>query len=651
MGGATNLATLRAYRRANLHADALAGLVVAALAVPQALGYSVVAHVPVEVGLYTLPPALIAYAVFGSSPLLVVGPVSTVSVLSGSLVGTLADGDVQRATELTSALALVAGVVLVVGGLLRVGWVAEFLSEPILSGFVTGLVVLIVVGEVPGLLGLPTPQGNILGRVGALVQGLSDADATTALVGVLALAVLFGGNRLAPRLPWSLVALVGGVVAARTAGLAEHGVRLIGAVPSGLHLPSMPLPAAADVPALVTGGFAIGAVGLAEGLAAARLFAARTGTYVDADTELLAHGAADVAAGLVGGMGVAGSLSKTAAAQRAGARTQMTGLVAAAVVVGVLLVLAPLVSTLPRVVLSAIVVHAVWGLARVRAFARYRRVRRNDIVAALVALVGVLALGPLAGLGVAIGQSILGLVYRSIQVTIDEMGKVPDEKAAWGAVSDHPERRTVDGVVVLRLSGPVFWANAATVTDEIARYVSERPGTRILVLDLEATNQLDTTTADRLTTLLTRLRASGVDLYLVRVFPDVRAVMTRSGFMAAFDPTGRMWHSISAGVRAARLALEAVRKDGGVAVPVVEGPYPAADGTGGGIEVAAVPAARPVPGVEAGTGRGTEPASVVETDAAVDADIGADADSDDERIATRHEHEPRPARRARNPRP
>jgi MFS superfamily sulfate permease-like transporter len=232
--------------------------------------------------------------------------------------------------------------------------------------------------------------------------------------------------------------------------------------------------------------------------------------------------------------------------------------VAAAVVVGVLLVLAPLVSALPRAVLSAIVVHAVWGLARVRSFRRYQTVRRNDSVAAVVALVGVLALGPLAGIGVAIAQSILGLVYRSIQVTVDVMGKVPGEKAAWGAVDQHPDRRTVDGVLVLRVSAPIFWVNASTVTGAVSRLVAAHPGTRVVVLDLEATNQLDTTAADRLSGLLGRLRAAGVDLYLVRVFGDVREVLERSGFLAALKPEGRLWHSISAGARAARVALESV---------------------------------------------------------------------------------------------
>ncbi len=304
-----------------------------------------------------------------------------------------------------------------------------------------------------------------------------------------------------------------------------------------------------------------------------------------------------------------------------------------------LVVLAPAVSSLPKVVLSAIVVHAVWGLARVRSFERYRQVRRNDVVAAGVALVGVLALGPLAGLGVAIAQSILGLVYRSIQVTVDEMGKVPDEKAAWGARAGHPERRTVDGVLVLRLSGPVFWANAATVADEVLLAVDEHPGTRVAVLDLEATNQLDTTTADRLDGLLTRLRARGVDLYLVRVFPDVREVLTRSGFMAEFDPAGRMWHSISAGARAARKAIKAAAPDA-LPVPVLDGPYGAVG----------VPAQAPE-GVPPGV-----PADVLPgvPDQAAGAATGVEEDLDElgpvteeERIAVRRADEPGPSRSRR----
>ena len=235
------LQRLRTYQRANLPGDLSAGLLVAALAIPQALGYATVAGVPVQVGLYTLPPALIAYALFGTSRVLFVGPVSTVTVLSGSIVRQMSGGDASKAAALTSALAITAGLLLIVVGLIRIGWVAQFLSEPIVMGFVTGLVVLIIVGEIPGLLGLPTPSGALLDRLWALIRNSPHANPVTVAVSLGALLVLFGGQRLFPRMPWALVALVGGVLASDLAGLAGHGVKLVGHVPGGLPLPALPV--------------------------------------------------------------------------------------------------------------------------------------------------------------------------------------------------------------------------------------------------------------------------------------------------------------------------------------------------------------------------------------------------------------------------
>ncbi len=543
------------YRTRDLRADLLAGAVVAALAVPQSLGYAAVAGVAVQIGLYTLPPTLLAYAVFGSSRQLMVGPVSTVSLLSGSLVAQASHGDPHRAALLTSALAVSAGIVLVAAGLLRIGWVAEFLSEPIVAGFVTGLVVLVVVGQLPLLLGLPAAHGSLIQQVLETVRSSTGAPLQTLAVGAVALVLLFGGQRLYRRVPWGLVVLAGGITSSRLLDLPALGIATIGSVPSGIKVPALPVIPTADIPTLITGGLAVAMVGLAEGLAAVRLFAQAHDEQVDTDQELIAHGVADLAAGLTGGMAVAGSLSKTAAAERAGGRTQVVGLVAALLVVLVVLVAAPLASALPAAVLAAIVVHAVWGLVHPTAFRRYFGIRRNDGIAAIVALIGVLVLGPLYGLLVAVGQSLLGLIYRSVQVHIDEMGRVPGEKAAWGSVADHPERRTADGVLVLRLDAPLFWVNAATVIQRLLQIVRDRPDVRALVLDLEATNQLDVTTERRLEYLLSTIRAGGQDLYLVRVFDQVRVVLGAAGF---YDRLGdqHVWHSIAAGVRAARHAAE-----------------------------------------------------------------------------------------------
>ena len=382
------------YRGRDLLHDALAGTVVAALAVPESLGYAGIAGVPVQVGLYAIPLALVAYALLGSSPHLVVGPVSTVSVLTGSLVAGLAAGDPSRAVALTSALAIGAGIGLLVAGLARIGWAVEFISRPIVTGFVFGLVLLIVLGEIPSLLGMPPVRGDVLSRAWSILTHVGSIDATTAVVGLISLAVLFVGATLLPRVPWALLVLILGVAVSSWLDLAAHGVAVVGAVPQGMPPFGLPDIAREDIPPVVVGGLALALVGLAEGLSAARLFAVRLGYSVDADQELLATGAANIAAGLSGGMGVAGSLSKTAAAVRTGSRSQLTGLTAAAVVSVALVALVGLLADLPRAVLSAIVIQAVWGLMDVEALRRYARVRRNDFVGAVVALIGVLVLGP-----------------------------------------------------------------------------------------------------------------------------------------------------------------------------------------------------------------------------------------------------------------
>lgn len=542
---------LPAYRANRLPGDVLAGAIVAALAVPQALGYAGIAGVPVQVGLYAIPLALVAYAVLGSSPHLVVGPVSTVSVLSGSLVAAQADGSTAHAVALTSALAISAGIGLVVGGVARVGWAVEFLSRPIVTGFVFGLVLLIVLGEIPSLLGMPPESGDVLARAWGLLSQLGDADPVTAAVGLSCLVVLFLGAHLLPRIPWGLLVLIGAIAVSNRLDLAAQGVATVGRVPQGVPPLGLPGIDAADLPPVIVGGLALGLVALAEGMSAARIFAVRLDYPIDTDQELLATGAANVAAGLSGGLGVSGSLSKTASAVRAGSSSQLTGLVAASFALLVLVLFTSSLTDLPRAALSAIVIQAVWGLLDVGALRRYIAVRRNDFLAAMAAMIGVLLLGPLYGLLFAVGQSLLGLVYRSSRVHVDIMGKVPGEKAAWGSAQRHPERRTVDGVLVLRLDVPLFWANATEVVTQVLRTVDEHPGTHSLLLDLEATSQLDTTSVDALDVLLAKLRSRGIELYLVRVFQRAREVLRRSGFLDRLG-SDRMWHSISAGVRAAR---------------------------------------------------------------------------------------------------
>lgn len=543
------------YPREALGGDVLAGLVVVALAVPQALGYAGIAGVPVVVGIYAIPAALIAYALFGSSPHLVVGPVSTVSVVSGSILAGMHPDTPERAVALTTALAIGSGLGLLAGGLLKLGWAAEFLSRSIVTGFVFGLVLVIIIGEIPKLLGLPPTSGDSIEQVVQILRSITDLDRLTTIVGCAALVVLFAGARFMPRVPWGLIVLVSAIAYSSAAGLEDRGVVVVGPVPSGLPPFGLPGLHPGDIAPILFGGVAMAMVGLAEGLSAARLLAAREGYSIDSNQELIGSGAANIAAGLTGGLGVAGSLSKTAASHRSGGRTQVAGLSAAVMALLVLLLFAEALAPLPRAALSAIVIQAVWGLMDVPSMKRYRWIRRNDFVAAVAAMLGVLLFGPLYGLVIAIGLALLGLVYRSSRIEVEVLGRVPDEKAAWGSIENHPERRTYEGIAVVRLDGPLFWANASDACDGAFAVATAQPGVRAVLLDLEATSQLDVTSIDALEMMRQRLADRGIDLYLVRVFYQARQTLARAGFIEALGEE-HMWHSISAGVRAARKSAE-----------------------------------------------------------------------------------------------
>ena len=554
--GSLNATLRRRFSRSTMRGDLLAALVVTALMVPQSLGYAALAGAPVQTGLYALPLALGVYAFVGSSPQLIVGPVSTVSVLTGSIVASHGAKSPQEALALVTALAIISGLILMIAGLLRLGWVADFLSKPIVTGFVFGLSILIVVGEIPTLLGLPRGSGNFFGRVSGIAGHLGEIQPKNAAVGAVALAVLFLGPRIKSVVPWGLVVVIGGLVVAKFVDFPAAGIAEIGKVPIGLPGLAIPDLSVGDMGGLLASGAALAMVGLAESLSAARLFASQNGYHVDANRELIGTGAANVAAGFSGGIGVGGSLSKTAAADNSGGRSPLTSLATMGLVVVVVLFFAPSLGGLPKVVLSAVVVHAVWPLMDLNALARYRSIRRNDFVGALAALVGVLVLGTLYGLLAAIAQSILGLIYRTSRIEVDVLGKVRSEKAAWGSVDRNPKNPTVNGIMVLRLTKPLFWVNAAAAVELITTEIEAEPDTEAVIINMEATNQLDTTSADALGELIGHLHRHGIDVHLVRVIYPTRQVLEASGVHDILGPD-HMWRTISQGVKAAKKARKA----------------------------------------------------------------------------------------------
>jgi len=547
------IAWLPHYRREWFGPDALAGLAVAAVAIPTAMGYSSVAMAPVQAGLYALPAALVLYAIFGSSRQVAIGPTSTVALMSGAVIATLGAGqDALRATALTAGVAIAAGLWLAVFGILRLGWVTDFISRPVIVGFSFGLGLTVISGELPHMLGLPPASPHFVNRVWTTVAHIGDTNPLTLLMAGVGLAVLFLGAARRPRVPWALLLMVTAILLARFWDARGHDVEVIGAVPAGLPPLGPPDLAADDLWPILLGGLAVAIAGVGEGLSAARIFASKGDYRIDADSEFLGTGMANIGAGLSGGMSVCGSLSRTGTAVTSGARTQVSGIWAALVALFFLFTLTGLLAGVPRVVLSVIVVASVWFLLDVSAVRYYRKVRRNDYVSALAGLAGVLFFGPLYGLLAAVALSLLGVLYRSSRVTVDPLGRIPGEKAGWGAVRDHPERTQVPGVLILRLDAPLFWANCETTHMQILEFLDAGDDVRALVLDLEATGQMDTTTTTMLKDLLAELRRADVELFIARLHYPARVVLERAGFTEELG-RGHTWHSISQTVKAAEL--------------------------------------------------------------------------------------------------
>ncbi len=505
---------LPAYKREYISGDLLAGIIVAALMVTEAVAYSGIVGVPVIVGLSAVPFCLVAYAVLGSSPQLIVGPLATMAVISGSVVVSLSGGNEQTAVAVTCALAIATGLVLLIAAVLRLGWIAEFLSRPVLAGFVSGLVILIIVGQLPDLLGVKAGSGNTVQKFIAVLEELGTLNGLTAAVGITALVVLFVGRRLAPRLPWSFIVLVLGIIASAVFDLSARGVAIVGDIPSGFPSLSIPSITAADIPPILVGGVSLAIVGLAEALSVARIYAIQGGYRIRTNQEFVGQGASNLLSGLFGGFAICGSLVKTAASARAHGRTQMTSLIAAALGLAVLLGLDQLLTDLPNAVLAAIIINAVAHMFAGREIAGFWRVKRSDFIAAVVCLVAVLLISTVYALLLGVAVALGSYLYQASR-------SHSTESAAPGH----------DSVTVLTWDSPLFWPNAQGLSDRLLDLVAEKPATEAVVLDLSGTTQLDITSTEVLEEVQGQLARQGVALLVVCDHPDVVHTLTQSGFL------------------------------------------------------------------------------------------------------------------------
>ncbi|MGY1665842.1 SulP family inorganic anion transporter [Geodermatophilus sp. SYSU D00696] len=534
-------ASLAGYQRRWLGADLAAGLTVWAVLVPESFAYATIAGVPPVVGLYAAVPALLLYALLGSSRHLVVGPMSATAALSAGVVAAYTDPAGEAFVALTTALALVVGLLGVVAGLLRLGFVATLVSEPVLKGFIVGLALTIIVGQVPALVGIEAPSGEFVAKLAGVVTGLGDVHLPTLLVGAGSLAAVLALRHWLPRVPASLVVVLAGVLLMTVTDLPDRGVEVVGAITPGL--PQLGLPAGLDLRDhvdLVGPALGVLLVGFAEGLGAAKAYAARRGYEIDADRELLGLGAANVGAGLASGMVVNGSLSKTAVNGAAGARSQLSGVTCAVLAVLTLLFLTGLFEQLPEATLAAVVIAAVVDLVDVPALRRLARVwtgsragrlrwltARADLAAALAALLGVLVFGTLPGLCIGVGTSLLLVLARSSRPRVTRLGRTAGaDGGLWVDLERHPGAEQVPGAVVFRLESGLFFANADHVRAAVRALPG--PGVRRVVFDGQTTPWLDVTGADVLHQLHEDLARAGVALAVVHPVGQVRDVLRRA---------------------------------------------------------------------------------------------------------------------------
>jgi high affinity sulfate transporter 1 len=528
--------SLRNYQRDWVRGDVVAGLTVWAVLVPSALAYATIAGVPPVVGLYTAPAALVLYAALGSSRQLITGPSAAAAALSAAIVGNAVAGNGGQFVATAAALAICVGLAALVAGVLRLGFVANFISEPVLKGFIVGLALTVIAGQVPKLFGVETGHGDFFERAWDFLTNIDQTDGLTLLVGIGSLAILFATPRVAPAIPGTLVAVVLGIVAVELFDLGDHGVAIVGSINPGL--PSLALP---DVSLNRFGGLTAAAlgvmlVGYAESLGTAKTFAQREDQQIDANRELISLGAATLGAGSSGGFAVNGSLSKTAVNSTAGGRTQLVGLIAAGLTILTLFLLTGFFESLPVATLAAVVIAALVELIDFSTLRDYYRVytkrlgraygfaARADFIAAVAAMLGVMVFGVLAGLFTGVLISILLLLYRTSRPPVAELGRVPGASGHFSDLDRHPENQRVDGVAVLRIEGGLYFANATPLAAEI-RTAAHRDDVHAVVVDAETVPFIDVTAAQILDQLARELQADGIRLVIARNIGQVRDVV------------------------------------------------------------------------------------------------------------------------------
>jgi SulP family sulfate permease len=522
---------IRDYHREWITLDIAAGLTAAAVVIPKAMAYATIAGLPVQVGLYTAFLPMVIYAALGTSRPLSVSTTTTLAILAAAALGEVAPGgDPASLATGCATLTLLVGAILVLAAFLRLGFVANFISEPVLVGFKAGIGLVIVLDQVPKLLGLHFHKASFFHNVFAIAQGIPSASIATVAVGAVMIGILVAVERRLPHAPAPLIAVACGIAATSLLGLQAYGVETVGHVPTGL--PSLTMPRLALITGLWPAALGIALMSFTETIAAGRAFVERGEPTPRANRELLATGLANAGGALLGAMPAGGGTTQTAVNRLAGARTQAAELVAAAATLVTMLLLAPLIGLMPEATLAAVVIVYSIGLIKPAEFRTILEVRRTEFVWAVIAVAGVVLLGTLQGILVAIVVSLVALANQMADPPVHVLGRKPGTNVFRPRSAEHPEDETFPGLLLLRPEGRLFFANAERVGEKIRPLIAEAKP-KVVALDLEGVFDLEYTALRMLTEAEKNEREKGVLLWLVGLAPGVLAMVQRSPLGAA----------------------------------------------------------------------------------------------------------------------
>ena len=541
------LGWLPTYQREWLLPDIFAGVALWAVMVPEGMAYAGIVGVPPVMGLYTIVPALLAYAALGTSRQLVVGPDTATGLISALTVGAVATQGTAEFNSLTSTLAVLIGLFFLFFGIMRMGWVASFIPTPVMRGFIEGLVYVTIIGQVPHLLGISGASGNFFTKTWHVLQHLPDVSVGPALTGILCLIGMLLLRYMAPAVPAALVVMAVATIVIGLLGGEATGVEVAGHIPSGLpHLTSPNLDPTI-LYELAPGALAIVLVGYAEALGAAKAAALQSGGDINPNQELVAHGPANILSGLFGGFLVVGSLSKTSVATAAGARSQVANLFAAVLCFLTLILLTPLFRNMPRPALAAVVIAAMLHLTKPKYFQELFTRSRESFANAMVVIAGELTLGVLHGIALGVVLSLLILIYRTSHPHLAVLGQLPDTEA-YRNIERHPEAITFPGLLIRRIGGDLFFASVGHVSEALIASLAVRQDVKRVLLDFGPVNFIDISAGDELLSLVKKLQSRGITVAFARVRDVVRDDMRLAGIEAIVGPSN-FHERITNGVR------------------------------------------------------------------------------------------------------